>query len=262
MITSHANAQAFFDDTADDYQRRSDARVHNFSSMVFQRRFDTVASVLGGVPPGSVVLDYGMGPAVYGPACVARQLRYLGIDISPVMVERARELQLPGASYAVGDLDSLAGHREGADAVLAIGLLDYLEDPIRGLDALAACVRPSGQLILSFRNRHSLPRLLRDGLKVVWRWIVPAALRPAGRAFCSPIHERSFDWHRDLMPTLRRLGFEAVDVRFFNCSPIFWNFPLPRWMWKVWRAADARLASPRTRALCSGGILVVRRTEQ
>jgi SAM-dependent methyltransferase len=261
MITSHASAQAFFDQTADDYQRRSDGRVHNFSSMVFQRRFDTVAAVLGSVPPGSVVLDYGMGPAVYGPACVARQLQYLGIDISPVMVERARELHLPGATYAVGDLESLSPYRNGADAVLAIGLLDYLEDPSGGLEALAACVRPSGQLVVSFRNRYSLPRILRDGLKVMWRGLVPAALRPASRAFCSPIHEHSFDWRHDLMPALRRLGFEAVDVRFFNCSPIFWNFPLPRWMWKVWRAVDARLASPRTRAMCSGGILVVRRTE-
>jgi hypothetical protein len=63
------------------------------------------------------------------------------------------------------------------------------------------------------------------------------------------------------MPALRPLGFEAVDLRFFNCSPIFWNFPLPRRLWQAWRTADARLASPRTSALCSGGVLVVRRTE-
>jgi SAM-dependent methyltransferase len=262
MIASHARARAFFDRTADDYQRRSDAAVHNFSSLVFQRRFDTVASMLRRLPPGAVVLDYGMGPAVYGLVCVAGQLRYVGIDISPVMVERARELQLPGASYAVGDLDALADYHAQADAVLAIGLLDYLEDPIDGLEALSACVRPSGQLILSFRNRYSLPRVLRDGLKAVWRRLAPAAFRPAGRAFCSPIHEHSFDWRHDLMPPLRRLGFEPVDVRFFNCSPVFWNFPMPRPLWNVWRAADARLASPRTRALCSGGVLVVRRTEQ
>lgn len=261
MIASHASTQEFFDRTADDYQRRSDATVHNFSSLVFQRRFDIVASLLGGLPAGAVVLDYGMGPAVYGPCCVARELPYLGIDISPVMVARARALNLPGASYAVGDLDSLADYRGRADAVLAIGLLDYLEDPLRGLEALAGCLGPSGQLIVSFRNRRSLPRLLRDVTKQVWRRVVPARLRPADRAFCSRVHEHAFDWRHDLMPALRPLGFEAVDLRFFNCSPIFWNFPLPRRLWQAWRTADARLASPRTSALCSGGVLVVRRTE-
>lgn len=258
MIESHSRARRLFDETAADYQERSEARVSNFSSLVFQRRIHIVQDLLRRARPGTV-LDYGMGPAVFGPACTASGWRYVGIDISPEMVERGRALNLPNAEFHVGDLDVLRSYRQRADAVLAIGLLDYLEEPTRGLQALASCVKPGGSLILSFRNRVSVPRILRDAAKRLWRALAPKPASSERRAFFADVHERSFDFQGQLRPELEALGFEECEARYFNCSPIFFNFPLPRRLWSGWYALDSALAGAATRWMCSGGVLMARR---
>ena len=254
-IASHRRARALFDRTVDDYQRRADMEVQSFSSLVFQRRIDIVTHFLSQIQAPGRVLDYGMGPAVFGRACIDRGLQYVGIDISPEMVRRAQSLNLPGAEYGVGDLDSLEQYRGQMDAVLAIGLLDYLEDPREGIRALAACVKPGGSIILSFRNRHSVPRILRDSSKV---FVLPFQRESNRRAYFTPVHERSFDVDLDLRPTLNQLGVEQLETQYFNCSPFFFNFPLPPWLWKRWLDWDRTLASAGTRYFCSGGVVHAR----
>ena len=212
MLDSHARARKLFDETAADYEERSRARVFNFSSLVFQRRIQIVEDFLRRAGPPGTVVDYGMGPAVFGPFCAATGWRYVGIDISPEMVERARALNLPRAEFLVGDLDALGGYRAQADVVLAIGLLDYLEEPDRGIRALSACVKPGGSLILSFRNRRSLPRVLRDVAKSAWRALSPRTRERDPRAFFSDVHEHAFDFSAELRPQLEALGFGQFEV--------------------------------------------------
>jgi SAM-dependent methyltransferase len=197
-----------------------------------------------------------MGPAVFAPACLDAGLEYVGIDISPVMVERARALRLRGVTYHVGDLHALAAYEGQMDGVLAVGLVDYLEDPRRGLEALARCVRPGGVLIVSFRNRRSLPRLLRDSARALAR---PWRRRTHHKAFLGLVHERSFDASSQLVPALQGLGYDRFDTAYFNCSPCFFDFPLPAWLWRRWLRWDAALAAPATRHLCSGGVLCARK---
>jgi SAM-dependent methyltransferase len=255
-VPSHELAKDLFDRTADDYQLRSELRIASFSSLVFQRRIEIVGRFLGRIPSPGRALDYGMGPAVFARRCVDAGLEYTGIDISPVMVQRAQALGLPGARYEVGDLQALANHDGQMDGVLAVGLLDYLEDPHEGLEALARCVRPGGVMIVSFRNRQSLPRLLRDVARSLLRpWRGPANRR----AFFGLVHERSFDASSDLIPALRRVGFGQFDAAYFNCSPVFFDFPMPQWLWRRWRGWDAAVASPATRFMCSGGVLVAQK---
>ena len=256
LTDSHARARRLFDRTAENYQQRSERKRRNFSSLLFQRRIEIVDGFLGRLDAPALVLDYGMGPAVFGPACAHRGLRYLGIDISPEMVERASALNLPNTEYRVGDLDVLDSYRGAADAALAIGLLDYLEDPDAGLDRLAACVRPGGSLIVSFRNRNSVPRLLRDGAKAMLR---PFRGEQRTRALLTHVHEKSFDPVTQLVPALAQLGFTRFETAYFNCSPFFFSFPLPRWLWTAWSKWDAAVASERTRWLCSGGVLAARK---
>lgn len=259
MPLSHVNSRTLFDRTAEDYQERSEAKVYNFSSLVFQRRIDIVKELLSDLPQQGQVLDYGMGPAVFGRHCTERGMSYLGIDISPKMVERARAMNLLNAEFAVGDLESLGEHRRRMDAVLAIGLLDYLEEPDRGVAALAGCVKPGGHLMLSFRNRFSLPRVLRDATKKVWRALPRQASGQQTRAFFADVHEHSFDFASQLQSNLIRLGFGEFKVQYFNCSPVFFNFPLPTGLWQNWCELDARLAGRWTSHLCSGGVVMAKR---
>jgi ubiquinone/menaquinone biosynthesis C-methylase UbiE len=251
----HAQAQEFFDRIAEDYRTRSRTAVYNVSSLSFRRRQDTVTRMLLRTPPGGLVLDYGMGPAVFGPAAAAHGLRYVGIDISERMVQMARELQLPNAEFHVGDLHSLDRYTAQADTVLLIGLIDYLEDPTDGLRRLARCVKPGGRLIMSFRNHVSLPRATRSAAKQVWRlW---RRNRGAARtAFAAPVLENSFVPGRDLTPVLRAEGFGDPIIEFLDCSPVLFNLPLPRPVWEWWRRADEVLGRRAPTLLCASGVLM------
>lgn len=254
---SHRQARRLFDETAADYQVCSQARIHSFRSLIFQRRIEIVASMLRRLPPTGAILDFGMGPAVFGRLSVDLGWRYVGVDISPEMVRHARALGLRQAEFHVGDLDFLEGCKERFEVALAIGLVDYLETPEHGIERLADSVKPGGWLILSFRNRWSLPRILRDAAKYCLR---RAPLNSDRRAFFSAVHEHSFDFRSQLHPHLRRCGFGEFEVRYFNCSPFFFNFPMPATLWRLWRSVDAVLCALPLRGMCSGGVVCARRT--
>jgi SAM-dependent methyltransferase len=261
LVHAHQEARHLFESIALDYQAHSDRRVLDTCSLVFQRRIDIVRRLLSRIEVESPVLDFGMGPAVFAPYCVERGWRYIGMDIAPAMVERARSRDLPNVEVYVGDLDSLPGFAAKMGVVMAIGLVDYLEDPREGIRKLASCVEPHGYLVLSFRNRFSFPTKLRDLSRIFWRGLSFDARAKRSTAFVANVHERSFDFRTDLRPLLTRLGFSDFSVRYFNCSPIFFNFRLPRWLWQSWYWWDSHIAGPWTRPLCSGGVLLAQKTK-
>jgi SAM-dependent methyltransferase len=252
---SHAAAQEFFDQIAQDYTARSQTMVYNVSSLSFSRRQDVVTRLMLATPKGGTVLDYGMGPAVFGPAAVQNGLRYVGLDISPKMVELARGMNLPNAEFHLGDLNVLERFKGSADTILLIGLIDYLEQPAEGLQQLARCVKPGGRIILSFRNHRSVPRLLRNTAKSIWRRLKGASLKER-TAFAAPVLENSFVPHRDFIPLLRAEGFTRFDINYLDCSPIFFNLGLPKPVWKFWKRADAALSGPATAWMCASGVLM------
>ena len=112
---THAEAQKLFDKIADDYTARSKTAVYNVSSLSFSRRQDIVTRLMLATPRGGTVLDYGMGPAVFGPPASQNGLRYVGADISPKMVELAKQMNLPNAEFHVGDLNLLDRFQNSAD---------------------------------------------------------------------------------------------------------------------------------------------------
>jgi SAM-dependent methyltransferase len=252
---SHTEAEKFFDKIAEDYRARSEGEVYNVSSLSFARRQQVVSELLSLTPVNGTVLDYGMGPAVFGPPCVSRGLRYIGIDISQRMIDLATEMNLPRAEYHRGDLSVLEQFHGVADTMLLIGLIDYLEHPSEGLRALARCVKPGGRIILSFRNHRSVPRVLRNGCKAIYRAFRPES-REAGTAFAAPVLERSFVPQRDLIPTLREEGFQEFKLRYLDASPIFWKMPLPKSLWHAWKRVDATLSHSFLSGLCASGVLM------
>lgn len=259
-IAAHGQARELFDRTADDYFQRSSGSVHNTSSLVFQRRISIVeAFIRRYAKRGGQTLDYGMGPAVFAKCCGDAGSHYLGIDVSTEMVDRASRLNLANAEFQVGDLETLAPYRNQKNMVLAIGLIDYLEEVSDGIAKLAACVKPGGQLIVSFRNRYSLPSLLRDVSKAILRPFTSGRGEAQSKAFFARVHEKSFDAKTQLIPQLASLGFSGFETRYFNCSPMFFNFPLPKFIWRAWYALDEKLAGRWTRFLCSGGVLAATR---
>lgn len=253
--TSHTEAQKFFDQIAEDYRIRSEGQVYNVSSLRFSRRQDIVTSLLNFTPEGGTVLDYGMGPAVFGPPAAKRGCRYIGLDISQKMIDLAVTMNVPNSEYHLGDLELLPKFKDTADTVLLIGLIDYLEDPAEGLRQLARTVKPGGRIILSFRNRRSLPRFLRDTCKALWR-AVKRESHESGKAFSAPVLERSFVPQRDFIPVLREEGFTEFEVRYLDCSPVFWKMPLPKPIWHIWKKLDEIFSRGFLSMFCASGALM------
>lgn len=254
---SHTKAKELFDRVAEGYEDKCEQKVFNFSSMIFQHRINIVKEMIRKAPSPGRVLDFGMGPAVFGPTCINHGLRYLGIDISPVMVERARAAGLQDAEFIVGDLESLKPFEAQMNAVIAIGLIDYLEHPDKGLEALANAVRPDGHLIISFRNRFSVPSVTRDAAKRVWHLF--SSKKDSQSAFAAQdVHEHSFSAPY-LESILKKLGYTVLETRYFNASPFFFSFPMSEGLWKSWLSIDTKLAGKFTRWMCSGGVIAARR---
>ncbi len=257
---SHAEAQKFFDKIADDYTARSKTAVYNVSSLSFRRRQDVVTRLMLTTPHGGTVLDYGMGAAVFGPPAAQNGLRYIGVDISPKMIDLAQKLNLANAEFHLGDLNILQKFENKADTVLLIGLIDYLQEPEIGLQKLARCVKPGGRLIMSFRNHNSVPRILRNSAKAIWRGLKSGRARRSARAadtaFEAPVLENSFVPRRDLVPLLQSEGFANVEVNYLDCSPVFFNAPLPKPLWKIWKRADEIFSCSALSWMCASGVLI------
>src|SRR5262245_13520038 len=130
QIESHRAAAELFDrpTVVDWYVRKAAVREYTTASFVFARRREVVLSLLDAVHPPGTLVDYGMGPAVYAQEVVRRGFNYVGIDIAPGMVEYAKTLGLSNASFIQGDLEALDQFRGQADVVMAVGLIDYLEN--------------------------------------------------------------------------------------------------------------------------------------
>jgi 2-polyprenyl-3-methyl-5-hydroxy-6-metoxy-1,4-benzoquinol methylase len=200
-----------------------------------------------------------MGPGVFALDAAERGFRFVGIDISEEMIERARGLGIADATYLQGDLAALDGFRDQADAVLAIGLIDYLDDPADGLRRLAACVKPGGVLIVSFRNQISTNTGLRTAAKHVWRRLPGGSRWRPKSAFVSAVHEHSFR-PAELRRVLAGFGLAEFEVRYHNVTPgLFVNLSLPRSLWRFWRRADRLLARPLTSCICDAGVIRARR---
>ena len=88
------------------------------------------------------LLDIGCG---YGHLLKRFEGRYrlAGIDLSPHAAGVARE-RLPGASIVTADLQRPFPFKESFDVVLAINVVEHLEDPAAGIGAIRGALVPGG----------------------------------------------------------------------------------------------------------------------
>jgi 2-polyprenyl-3-methyl-5-hydroxy-6-metoxy-1,4-benzoquinol methylase len=118
----------------------------------------SIAERLGGTDGD--LLDLGCGG---GELCVEAAklgMRASGVDIAQGMIEQAQELRAGLGEELQGKLDFSQGDvldtglpGENYDAVVALGLIEYLDEDQRLFDEAARLLRPGGVFILSGRNR-------------------------------------------------------------------------------------------------------------
>lgn len=136
------------------------------------RLAETTAEVVGWLDGAGLVagdrpvLEIGCGIGRFAPAVAARGLGYLGLDIAPGMVEKARSRTagLPGVSFRVGSGHDLSAVPDGSvGLVLAVDSFPYLvqaggEIPVRCIQECARVLAPGAPaVVLNWSYRGDLP---------------------------------------------------------------------------------------------------------
>lgn len=104
---------------------------------------------------GAAILDAGCGPGRVGGELAARGHRVTGVDVDPVLVNRART-DFPNARWEIGDLSELDLPEErdpGFDLIVCAGnVLTFLAEGTSStvLERFAAHLAPTGRLVTAF----------------------------------------------------------------------------------------------------------------
>lgn len=153
-----------------------------------------------GLKPPSRVLDAGCGWGVTLEALESSGFQAAGLDISRLTLQA---IDRPGRRLIEADLARpLPPRASGYDAVLALDVIEHLDDDRAAVRRLGTLARPGGRVIVSV---PALPDLFGefDAIQGHRRRYLPDDLKAAFEGSGLDL-ERLFWWGRWLVPTLRR----------------------------------------------------------
>ena len=211
--------RSFFDSEAFEYARN---REQQYS---FQSQKKLVLELLDGVEGArGRALDLGCGPALMEQALLERGYEVWGIDASAQMIGHgkarlARHALRERCHLAVGDIEHIACADGFYDAVISMGVLEYLPDYAPALREMHRALKSGGVALLTVPSRISAYHFARgvynSGVALVRR-----ALGRRGPAGAAPGANRCVPWQLDRQ--LAQAGFRKLAGR--ACNFIF--FPL------------------------------------
>jgi ubiquinone/menaquinone biosynthesis C-methylase UbiE len=138
-----AAARERFDRWAPRYERDRRSR--------FNARPQEAALAALALGPRDRLLDVGCGSGAGVRAAAATVERAVGLDISPAMISRARELAagLAGVEFVVGESAQLPFPDEAFTAVMCSSSFHHYPDPGRALGEMARVLAPGGRVVLA-----------------------------------------------------------------------------------------------------------------
>lgn len=159
---------------------------------------------LGGFD-GKAILDVGCGGGIFAEALAGGGARVVGIDASERSLESARA----HAAEQGLDIDYRYARAEefddddGFDAVMAVDVLEHVEDVERTLDACARALRPGG--VLGFLTHNQTPEAFSE---LIWKGEYEIGFIPKGN------HDfHNFLAPEDLNERLAARGLRTQDIQ-------------------------------------------------
>jgi SAM-dependent methyltransferase len=168
------------------------------------------------------LLEVGCGPGLMLPDLLAMGFEVQGVDVSGEMIRRARQ-RMAGhplekrCRFDIGDVERLEFPDASFDAILCMGVLEYVPRHAPALAEMSRVLRPGGVAVLSLPNRASAYHAARS----LYGKLRGLERRLRGRP--SPLelsHNPCVPWRFDR--ELRAVGLRKLQSR--ACNFIF--FPL------------------------------------
>jgi len=152
----------------------------------FIQRKLRVEELLANEKPGRL-LDVGCGTGPMAPAFLQRGWEFHGLDIAPKMIEHARRrfANEPRAKFYVGRIEQAEFPANHFDAVIAMGLLEYLNDAelAAAMKEMARVLKPGGVMVISVIQPRSLDSVMRQALALPTRVLKPIYMKLRGKKF-------------------------------------------------------------------------------
>ena len=113
--------------------------------------------MLLGTGPLGHLLDVGGASGVYFGALKSQVMSYHILDVSPLMIRLAQNIKSDGVPLFchLASAYNLPFPDDHFDTVLAMGVLEYLDEPWKALAEMARVVKPGGVILVSYPNAHS-----------------------------------------------------------------------------------------------------------
>jgi len=163
---------------------------------------------------GGQVLDVGCGPGIMASDLVERGCDFWGIDSSSEMVNQAK-LNFGShdkTHFSVGAAENLCFADGTFDAVVCMGVIEFVDNDELALSEMVRVLRPGGTLIVAFSNKISPFRLWRDYIFYPATSLVrPIVYRYAKRPRKPHIKQRTY-MEGAVSTSLAELGCEVADL--------------------------------------------------
>ncbi|MBI5645194.1 methyltransferase domain-containing protein [Candidatus Kaiserbacteria bacterium] len=206
----------FFNQTSSDYLAEYDRGTPEGYS--FRVRREKVFDVLE-PGEGKRVLDLASGPGIMIKGLREHDYEVTCVDAAPDMIELAKRVagNDPHVTCEVGDAYGLRFDTGSFDTMIAMGLIEYLEDQARFLGEAARVVKSGGYMIITVPNVWSPWRMWNHALRLVRN-----AVRPSK---ATGLLHREYT-KRGFETLLREHGFESEKTLYYNFKLI--PYPLDR----------------------------------
>lgn len=227
--------------------------VYNYKTRSYHIRKNLALNWLGEAP--LKILEAGCGPAILSLDLFQRGHQPFGIDLAEMAVREGRQ-RLAGQvdTFATGDLVHLPYKTACFDAVVCLGVLEYVLPIQAALCEFQRVIRPGGKLVFSLPNRQSLYRNWERYVYLPFSSLLHSVAR----------HKKPRAYTRlefaitEVVPLLEQAGFTLEKMQVFSLNlivqPLSKLIPGPALKISDW--AEAHLKSSTSRRLTGTEILI------